>query len=345
MEYRDLHFQHQLQEEYARYYKPSFTYDEEAWNSSNLCNSYGSTFTESSQSTEINLRDKEKREYDLDPQRSSGDDMLTKDEVSDHYLPRLSERISSRLSGSSVDDSLVSSTSEHYLHHVTGKETWPAGISLTNKTTSYNTLGAASSSSSSDLSTLEMPPSLLLSCSLGLGSQMLLGGSSCGGLHLSYDSFGLDDMQQPENSPSDSSNKISGFISGSGVEQARTIRGWPEQKEYEGRAKKSRSSCPALKVRKEKLGDRIQTLQRFVAPFGKTNTASVLNETIGYIHFLHDQIQTLSIPYMKPWKTKPFGTVQLDSREENGRESKPDLRSKGLCLVPLSCASYIHNLD
>ncbi|KAI9089094.1 hypothetical protein K1719_019379 [Acacia pycnantha] len=332
MEYRDFNLQHQLQEEYARYYKPSFTC--EAWNSSNFC-----SFTESSQSTGINLRDKGE-EYDLDPRRSCGgdDDMLIKDEVSDNYL-------SSRLSSSCVNNSLVSSISEH--SHVTGKEIWPAGIALANKTTCSNTL-AATSSSSSNLSALEMPPSLLLSCSLGLSSQMLLGGNSCGdGLHLSCDSFGLHDMQQQENSPSNSSNQISGFISGSGVARAKTSRNRPSQeKEHEARAKKSRTSCPTLKVRKEKLGDRIQTLQSFVAPFGKTNTASVLNETIGYIHFLHDQIQTLSVPYMKKsWKTKTFGTVLLHSREETSRESKPDLRSKGLCLVPLSCASYVYNLD
>ncbi|KAK4262134.1 hypothetical protein QN277_027726 [Acacia crassicarpa] len=331
MEYRDFHLhQHQLQEEYAGYYKPSFTC--EAWNSSNFC-----TFTESSQSTGINLRDKGE-EYDLDPRRPCGDDMLIKDEVSDNYLP-------SHLSSSCVNDSLVSSISEH--SHVTGKEIWPAGIVLANKTTSYNTLAAASSSSS-NLSALEMPPPLLLSCSLGLSSQMLLGGNSCGdGLHLSCDSFGLHDMQQQENSPSNSSNnKISGSISGSGVARAKTSRNRSQEKEHEARAKKSRTSCPILKVRKEKLGDRIQTLQSFVAPFGKTNTASVLNETIGYIHFLHDQIETLSIPYMKKsWKTKTFGTVLLHSREETSRESKPDLGSKGLCLVPISCASYVYNLD
>ncbi|PHU24391.1 Transcription factor bHLH68 [Capsicum chinense] len=51
-------------------------------------------------------------------------------------------------------------------------------------------------------------------------------------------------------------------------------------------------------VRKEKLGDRITALHQLVSPFGKTDTASVLSEAIGYIRFLQAQIQALSSPYM-----------------------------------------------
>ncbi|XP_061360961.1 transcription factor bHLH112-like [Gastrolobium bilobum] len=112
--------------------------------------------------------------------------------------------------------------------------------------------------------------------------------------------------------------------------------------ESEAKAKKSRPSCPPLKVRKENLGDRIQTLQRLVAPFGKTSTVSVLTEAIGYTHVLHEQIQTLSIPYMKFAQSKSSRIVQLDSKKVDSREFKPDLRSRGLCLVPLSFASSIN---
>ncbi|CAN1835508.1 Transcription factor bHLH110 [Linum perenne] len=52
-----------------------------------------------------------------------------------------------------------------------------------------------------------------------------------------------------------------------------------------------RASCPPFKVRKEKLGDRIASLQQLVAPFGKTDTASVLMEAIGYIKFLQNQVE------------------------------------------------------
>ncbi|CAL9751798.1 unnamed protein product, partial [Musa acuminata subsp. burmannicoides] len=37
------------------------------------------------------------------------------------------------------------------------------------------------------------------------------------------------------------------------------------------------------KVRKQKLGERITALHQIVSPFGKTDTASVLLEAIGYI--------------------------------------------------------------
>ncbi|KAA8531919.1 hypothetical protein F0562_006364 [Nyssa sinensis] len=104
----------------------------------------------------------------------------------------------------------------------------------------------------------------------------------------------------------------------------------------------SQSSCQPFKVRKEKLGDRIAALHRLVAPFGKTDTASVLTEAIGYIQFLQEQIQTLSVPYMKSYCSKPCRTVQMNSNMEDQKEAlKQDLRSRGLCLVPLSFTSYI----
>ncbi|QCD81780.1 Myc-type [Vigna unguiculata] len=71
----------------------------------------------------------------------------------------------------------------------------------------------------------------------------------------------------------------------------------------------------------------------------QTSTASVLSEAIGYIHFLHQQIQTLSIPYMK--STQSNRMVQLNTNKVD-KEVKPNLRSRGLCLVPLSYASFIH---
>ncbi|RZS28055.1 hypothetical protein BHM03_00061617 [Ensete ventricosum] len=62
---------------------------------------------------------------------------------------------------------------------------------------------------------------------------------------------------------------------------------------------KTEASCAsaghgAIKVRKEKLGDRITALQQLVSPFGKSDTALVLHEALCYIRFLHDQVQVLS---------------------------------------------------
>ncbi|XVF73798.1 hypothetical protein PTKIN_Ptkin13bG0010600 [Pterospermum kingtungense] len=96
------------------------------------------------------------------------------------------------------------------------------------------------------------------------------------------------------------------------------------------------------KVRKENLGDRIAALQQLVAPFGKTDTASVLMEAIGYIKFLQNQVETLSVPYMKSSRSiKTSRSKQGGSTMEGNEEPTRDLKSRGLCLVPLSCMSYV----
>ncbi|KAK9022612.1 hypothetical protein V6N11_002859 [Hibiscus sabdariffa] len=98
----------------------------------------------------------------------------------------------------------------------------------------------------------------------------------------------------------------------------------------------SSSSQPLVKVRKEKLGDRITTLHQLVSPFGKTDTASVLLEVIGYIRFLQDQIEALSSPYL--------GTASPNVRNQQSDNPK-DLRSRGLCLVPVSCTTHHAETD
>ncbi|KAF3450724.1 hypothetical protein FNV43_RR06813 [Rhamnella rubrinervis] len=128
------------------------------------------------------------------------------------------------------------------------------------------------------------------------------------------------------------------------------------------------SSQPPLKIRKEKLGDRITALHQLVSPFGKTDTASVLLEAIGYIRFLQSQIEALSSPYMghasKNMKNQqyvqrerncvfPEDPGQLlndnclkrkgvpDHQVINYQEKPRDLRSRGLCLVPVSCTQNV----
>ncbi|KAK6132752.1 hypothetical protein DH2020_033557 [Rehmannia glutinosa] len=92
---------------------------------------------------------------------------------------------------------------------------------------------------------------------------------------------------------------------------------------------------PAFKVRKEKMGDRITALQQLVSPFGKTDTASVLSEAIAYIKFLHEQVSVLSDPYLK--NGAPIQHQQNNSDKSNDPEGpRQDLRSRGLCLVPVS---------
>ncbi|KAL5721628.1 hypothetical protein ACHQM5_005248 [Ranunculus cassubicifolius] len=96
---------------------------------------------------------------------------------------------------------------------------------------------------------------------------------------------------------------------------------------------------PKVQAPKVKLTERITPLQQIVSPFGKTDTASVLQEAIGYIKFLHEQVQLLSNPYMKPNTNKdPWGMLERKDKAE----AKFDLRSRGLCLVPISCTPQVY---
>ncbi|KAI4365076.1 hypothetical protein MLD38_021096 [Melastoma candidum] len=89
------------------------------------------------------------------------------------------------------------------------------------------------------------------------------------------------------------------------------------------------SPLPTFKVGKEKLGDRITALQQLVSPFGKTDTASVLHEAIDYIKFLHDQVHVLSSSYTRNGHPPGFPA-------NRGGFLRWELRSQGLCLVPVS---------
>ncbi|KAG2707702.1 hypothetical protein I3760_05G159900 [Carya illinoinensis] len=107
--------------------------------------------------------------------------------------------------------------------------------------------------------------------------------------------------------------------------------------------KKPKHECAtasSVKTPKVKLTERITTLQQIVSPFGKTDTASVLFEAIQYIKFLQEQVQLLSNPYLKTslHVKDPWGGFD---RKEKGH-TKPDLRSRGLCLVPISCTPQIY---
>uniref|UniRef100_J3M8L8 BHLH domain-containing protein n=1 Tax=Oryza brachyantha TaxID=4533 RepID=J3M8L8_ORYBR len=109
---------------------------------------------------------------------------------------------------------------------------------------------------------------------------------------------------------------------------------------HEPTVKKARieapSPLPTFKVRKEKLGDRITALQQLVSPFGKTDTASVLHEAIEYIKFLHDQVASLSSPYLRCGRPMQQQHQQGSHKSKDNGEAKQDLRSRGLCLVPVA---------
>lgn len=125
------------------------------------------------------------------------------------------------------------------------------------------------------------------------------------------------------------------------------------------------SAQSPLKVRKQRLGDRITALHQLVSPFGKTDTASVLLESIGYIRFLQSQIEVLSSPYLgggtrsmrqsgKGERSSIFpedpGQQLLNdtcmkrrgaANYQDGDDEPKDLKSRGLCLVPVSYTMHV----
>ncbi|XP_059649821.1 transcription factor bHLH111 [Cornus florida] len=105
--------------------------------------------------------------------------------------------------------------------------------------------------------------------------------------------------------------------------------------------KQESSTVTSVKMQgpKVKLGDKITALQQIVSPFGKTDTASVLWEAINYIRCLQEQVQLLSNPYLKTNASKDsWGGMD---RKDRG-EAKLDLKSRGLCLVPISCTPQVY---
>ncbi|KAJ4719835.1 Transcription factor protein [Melia azedarach] len=85
--------------------------------------------------------------------------------------------------------------------------------------------------------------------------------------------------------------------------------------------------------RSQKLSDKITALQKLVSPYGKTDTASVLQEASLYIKLLQDQIQMLSSSYTNVRALNSQCEQELEEEEE---KEQVDLRSRGLCLVPIS---------
>ncbi|KAK4368080.1 hypothetical protein RND71_011872 [Anisodus tanguticus] len=176
--------------------------------------------------------------------------------------------------------------------------------------------------------------------------------------HFSTDRMSLGfaaGLHQLTHSPSNSSNKLitpNNIVRNNNIgvsSKAKRLNYSAEETPCQEAPKKPRvtshSSSPMLKIPKEKLGDRISALHRLVAPFGKTDTASVLTEAIGYIQFLQDQILTLSMPYTKSSQGKLHQIHLKESSIDMKCQPVLDLKSRGLCLVPTSFSSYITSCD
>nr|WAK86109.1 transcription factor bHLH63 [Nothapodytes nimmoniana] len=134
-------------------------------------------------------------------------------------------------------------------------------------------------------------------------------------------------------SPTEPTHSTSGIVSGAPLGCQKTSKKTKQDKlAFTGHAK-------GRTVKKEKLGERLTALQQLVSPFGKTDTASVLHEAMGYIRFLHNQVQVLCSPYLQCLPSSAYVQAQKGNGGE-GKSSK-DLRSRGLCLVPVECTAHV----
>ncbi|XP_038691925.1 transcription factor bHLH112-like isoform X2 [Tripterygium wilfordii] len=84
--------------------------------------------------------------------------------------------------------------------------------------------------------------------------------------------------------------------------------------------------------RSQKLSEKITALQQLVSPYGKTDTASVLQEASFYIRLLQEQIQNLIQTQSSLYS---YG-VQDHAPLLIIGERPVDLQSRGLSLVPIS---------
>ncbi|KAF2585624.1 hypothetical protein F2Q70_00034393 [Brassica cretica] len=116
------------------------------------------------------------------------------------------------------------------------------------------------------------------------------------------------------------------------------------------RLQPSPSSQSTLKVRKEKLGGRIAALHQLVSPFGKALSHPYFGTTASG-NMRHQQLlqgdrnclfpedpgQLLNDQCMKR-REASFSSTETQNANE---EPKKDLRSRGLCLVPISCTLQV----
>ncbi|GMH18154.1 hypothetical protein Nepgr_019995 [Nepenthes gracilis] len=147
-----------------------------------------------------------------------------------------------------------------------------------------------------------------------------------------------------KNSGFNSSSKSKKKRSGPGQESVEGSR-WDAGAPMEGNRNSKKcaresttSSARQRKVKRERLGEGIAALQLLVSPYGKTDTASVLHEAIGYIRFLQEQVSVLCSPYLQG---QPEENHPHDKGENRDREWTKGLRSRGLSLVPVDCIAHI----
>ncbi|XP_048446843.1 transcription factor bHLH154 isoform X2 [Pyrus x bretschneideri] len=112
---------------------------------------------------------------------------------------------------------------------------------------------------------------------------------------------------------------------------------WHQQLQENSMEQQNNKKLHHVPVRRsQKLSDKITALQKLVSPYGKTDTASVLQEASTYIMLLQEQIQNLLRMLGSSYKNAAALHPQ-----ESGSGQALDLRSKGLCLVPVSITQKV----
>uniref|UniRef100_A0A0D9UYR9 BHLH domain-containing protein n=1 Tax=Leersia perrieri TaxID=77586 RepID=A0A0D9UYR9_9ORYZ len=104
------------------------------------------------------------------------------------------------------------------------------------------------------------------------------------------------------------------------------------------RVQASSSAQSTLKVRKERLGDRITALHQIVSPFGKALSYPYL----GHCCSANPMQQQNGIMAGERSSTGIFPEFPgQDAEKDSGKMQAKDLRSRGLCLVPVSCMTHL----
>ncbi|THU45268.1 hypothetical protein C4D60_Mb02t16040 [Musa balbisiana] len=127
--------------------------------------------------------------------------------------------------------------------------------------------------------------------------------------------------ERAENQPEHPS-ECNGTATGAVVKKARVLG-----------SSSSSTSQSVLKVRKEKLGDRITALHQLVSPFGKALSSPYLSSGSG----------SMKQPLSNEGGVTRRGGGQPD--QEGSDEAQKDLRSRGLCLVPVSFVLHADESD
>ncbi|KAG8065156.1 hypothetical protein GUJ93_ZPchr0004g38971 [Zizania palustris] len=135
-----------------------------------------------------------------------------------------------------------------------------------------------------------------------------------------------DELMMTEVADHSKRNHTESYFSGKAVTSSSEEFGAMTSKKQGIQAKEGLPYTQRLLEKKDKIGERVAALQQLVSPFGKTDTASVLQEASGYIRFLHQQLEVLRSPYIR---APPLAGAAPEDHDHYS------LRNRGLCLVPV----------